>query len=124
MQFVRHAAVVAYTQAWTVLDIAEAKALLLQCWTEDSEIIGPGYYFKGTLSVLNEIERFHREQPGRRAILTSEFDSHGDWTRFTIAMIESDGTKSHEGWDIIEEDGHGKIRRVISFWGSLPPPSP
>jgi hypothetical protein len=52
--------------------------------------------------------------------MTSGFDTHGNWTRFTIAMIEPDGTQSHEGWDIIEEDGHGKILRVLTFWGPLP----
>lgn len=118
-----HAAeLLAYVRAWSEPDTDLAEALLSSCWTEASEIIGPGYHFKGTGAVLAEIERFHAEQPGCRAVVTSAFDTHGHWTRFTIAMIEPDGTLGHEGWDIVEQDDDGKIRRVITFWGPLPDP--
>jgi hypothetical protein len=114
------AALEAYTQAWSEPDAEIVKALLSRCWTEESEIIGPGYYFKGLNAVLDEIQRFHTEQPDYKAIMTSGFDTHGLWTRFTIAMIKPDGSRGHEGWDIVEHDTEGKIRRVISFWGPLP----
>jgi len=113
-------ALVAYTRAWSEQDIRTAEALLASCWTEESEIIGPGYYIKGITAALKDIERFHTEQPGHKAILTSGFDTHGVWTRFTIAMVKPDGTRGHEGWDIVEQDTEGKIRRVVTFWGPLP----
>jgi len=56
-------ALLAYVQAWSEPDIDLATALLSSCWTEESEIVGPGYYFKGISAVLTEIERFHTEQP-------------------------------------------------------------
>ena len=114
------AALVAYIGAWSEKDISLVKALLSSCWTEESEIIGPGYYFQGTTAVLDKIQRFHNEQPGHKASLTSGFDTHGAWTRFTIAMVKPDGTRGHEGWDILEQDNEGKIRRVVTFWGPLP----
>ncbi len=113
-------ALLAYTQAWSEPDIEVAKSLLLSCWTEESEIIGPGYYFKGQSAVLKEIERFHTEQPGYKAIMTSGFETHGYWTRFTIAIVKPDGSRGEEGWDIVEQDNEGKIRRVVTFWGPLP----
>lgn len=113
-------ALLAYVRAWSEPSPDVAMALLASCWTEESEIVGSGYYFKGASAVLDEIERFHREQPGHKAIVTSAFDSHGRWTRFTIAMVNPEGTRTQEGWDIVEQDGEGKIRRVITFWGPLP----
>lgn len=115
-----HSALLAYVQAWSAQDPGTAETLLAKCWTEESEIVGPGYYFKGLSSVLNEIKRFHKEQPGCKAIATSAFDTHGQWTRFEIAMVDPEGTRTHEGSDIVEQDGEGKIRRVITFWGPVP----
>ena len=117
-----NAALLAYVRAWSEPNTEVAKALLFRCWTEESEIIGPGYYFKGTTAVLNEIERYHTEQPGYKAIMTSSFDTHGYWSRFTIAMVKPDGTRGPEGWDIVEQDTEGMIRRVVTFWGPLPGP--
>lgn len=114
------AALLAYVRAWSEPDMEVAKALLSSCWTQDSEIVGPSYYFKGIAAVLNEIERFHTKQPGYRAIMTSGFDTHGCWTRFTIAMLNPDGTRGQDGWDIVEQDGEGRIRKVVTFWGPLP----
>ncbi len=112
----------AYTRAWTEPDPEVVRELVSRCWTEESEIIGPGYYFKGRKAVLDEIARFHREQSDYKVIMTSGFDTHGVWTRFTIAMVKPDGSRGHEGWDVVEQDSEGKIRRVISFWGPLPNP--
>ncbi len=113
-------ALLAYTQAWSEPDMEVVKSLLSSCWTQESEIIGPGYYFKGPSAVIKEIERFHKEQPGYKAIMTSGFESHGNWTRFTIAMVKPDGSRGHEGWNIVEHDAEGRIRRVVTFWGPLP----
>jgi len=115
-----HSALLAYVQAWSASDSETARTLLSKCWTEESEIVGPGYYFKGLGSVLNEIERFHREQPDHKAVATSGFDAHGRWTRFEVAVLNPEGNRTHEGWDIVEQDAEGKIRKVITFWGPLP----
>ena len=117
-------ALLAYVRIWSEPDTEVAKELLSSCWTEDSEIIGPGYCFKGTRAVFEEIERFHREQPGCKSVMTSGFDTHGLWTRFTIAMVKPDGSRGPEGWDIVEQRADGTIHRVITFWGRLPDVDP
>ena len=113
-----HSALLAYVQAWSASDSKAARTRLSKCWTEESEIVGPGYYFKGLGPVLNEIERFHREQPGYKAVARSGFDAHGRWTRFS-SRTEPEGKRTHEGWDIVEQDAEGTIRKVVTFWGSL-----
>jgi hypothetical protein len=111
-----------YARAWSEPDIGVAKALIRSCMTEDAEIIGPGYHFNGVAAVLAELERFHREQAGTKAVLTSAFDTHGRWTRFTFSVEAPDGSKTQEGWDIVECDAQGLVRRVVTFWGPLPGP--
>lgn len=109
----------AYVAVWSEPDAGRRADLLRQCWTEQSEIIGPGYCFKGRQAVLDEAARFHRDQPGFRAVATSAFDRHGRWVRFTIAMVDPQGEVVHEGWDVVELDAEGRIARVVTFWGRL-----
>lgn len=113
-------ALLAYTQAWSAPDLDLAHRLIASCMAEDCEIIGPGYCFVGLPAVLAEIERFHTQQPGAKAVVTSPIDRHGRWARFTIALRAADGRVVHEGWDIVELDAQDKVRRVITFWGALP----
>ena len=108
-----------YARAWSEPDLSVAKALIRSCMSEECEIIGPGYYFQGVAAVLTEVERFHSEQPGTKAVVTSAFDRHGRWARFTIAMETVEGKRTHEGWDIVELDTHGLVLRVVTFWGPL-----
>jgi len=110
----------AYTEVWSEPDPARREELLMRCWSEDSEIIGPGYYFKGTRAVLAEVERFQRHERGSTIVLTSAFDAHTNWVRFTFALLGPDGATVNEGWDIVELAADGRIARVVSFWGALP----
>jgi hypothetical protein len=41
--------------------------------------------------------------------------------RFGIAVVDPSGAKVQEGWDVVELDAQQKIRRVVTFWGVLPP---
>ena len=111
----------AYAAIWSEPDAARREALLKSCWSEDSEIAGPGYAFKGTQAVLAEAARFQAQEPGARVVLTRGFDAHGRWARFTFALLSPDGGVANEGWDLVELAADGRIARVISFWGPLPP---
>jgi hypothetical protein len=115
----------AYTEVWSEPDAERRKELIRTCWSEESEIFGPGYYFKGSSDVLAEIERFQKQKPGFRVVLTSGFDVHTNWARFTFALLGPDGALVDEGWDLVELGRDGRIRKVVSFWGQLPTaPSP
>lgn len=110
----------AYVALWSEPDPARRAGLLQACWTEDSEIVGPQYRFKGMQAVSDEAARFLSEPSGHRAVRTSAFDRHGHWVRFTIALVDAQGALLHEGWDIVELRPDGKIARVVTFWGRLP----
>ena len=115
-------AVQSYCALWSEPDPTRQADLLRACWTEDSEIIGPGYHFKGTREVLEELARYQQDERRYRAVRTSNFDQHGVWIRFSIALLNASGQVVHQGWDIVELRPDLKIARVITFWGTLSSP--
>ncbi len=117
-----YSAVRAYMQAWTTEDPLEVETLIQSCWTEQGEVVGPGYRFKGSKAVIDEIQRFRTDQPGWKAV-TSGLDGHGRWVRFEFTLLDPTGLTSRTGWDVIELDEKNRIARVVTFWGLLPQPS-
>jgi hypothetical protein len=111
----------AYADFWCEPDVGRQRELVDACWSEESEIFGPGYYFKGKKAVLAEAQRFQKSEPGHRIVLTSNFDTHGCWARFTFALLRPDGNLLNEGWDVVQLAEDGLIAKVITFWGKLPP---
>ncbi len=111
-----------YAAIWNEPDQAAREHLVPLCLHEDAVIIGPGYRFTGHREVLDEIARFHRDDPGFKPMLTSGFDVHSGWARFSFVLLDSTGRQVNEGWDLVEFTPDGRIARVISFWGVLPAP--
>lgn len=111
----------AYAAIWSEADRTRRAALLEHCLQPDAEIIGPGYCFRGHQAVSDEVERFHRQEPGYRAVVTSGFAMHHDVARFAVAVLDPQGKAVAEGEDIVVLGADGRIARVITFWGALPP---
>jgi SAM-dependent methyltransferase len=111
----------AYGAVWSERDPAARMALLEQCLVEDAEVIDPDYRLCGRQAVSDDVERFHRETPSFRAALKSGFDAHDGWVRFAVAVLDGDGKVVREGLDVVELADDGRIARVITFWGDLPP---
>ena len=111
----------AYTALWSEADHARRASLLTQCLARDAEIIGPGYRFKGHHAISDEVERFHRDEPGTRAVLASGVARVARWARFAVAIVDPTGAVVAEGEDVVELGADGRIVRVLTFWGALPP---
>lgn len=111
----------AYAALWVEPDAARREALLAKSLSSDAEVVGPGYRFKGYRAISEEVERFLRHDPGSRPVFASGCAAHHDVARFAIAMVDADGTVVAEGEDIVEFAADGRIARVFTFWGALPP---
>jgi len=98
------------------------RSLIADCLGADAEIIGPGYRLRGHRAVEAEVARFLKNEPGVRLALTSGFDSHDGWVRFTFELLDPSDHTVNQGWDLVHLQADGKIGQVITFWGSLPPP--
>jgi hypothetical protein len=59
--------------------------------------------------------------PDARIPATSRPDGHHAMLRFTWRLIRGDGTVN-DGVDFGELDGHGRIKRIVGFFGPFPQP--
>lgn len=112
--------ILAYAGIWSESDPSTQAALIARSLTEGARILGPGYEFTGHAAILAEVQRFNREQPGHRAVLTSGVDAHHNTARFAVAMVNPDGSIPHEGEDIVHFASDGRIELVLTYWGPLP----
>jgi len=110
-----------YFAAFAEPDRARRKVLLLQCLTEDAEILGPGKVFKGHESISDKIDGFHSRRPGERLVLASGLYIFRNIARFGVAIIGADGSLVAKGDAVNEFAENGRISRVFPFWEPLPP---
>lgn len=111
----------AYAAIWSEPDAARREVLLAQSLLGDAEVIGPGFRFKGHRAISAEVERFLHHDPGSRPVFASGYVAHHDVARFAVAMVNQHGVVVAEGEDIVEFAADGRIARVLTFWGALPP---
>jgi hypothetical protein len=111
----------AYAALWAEAEPGRRQSLLDQCLSSDARIIGPGYHLSGHAAISQEVERFLRDEPGVRAVLASGYVLHSRWARFGVAMVDAAGVVVAEGEDVVELDADGRIAKVVTFWGAVPP---
>lgn len=111
----------AYAAIWAEPDAVRRDEFLAQSLLSDAEVIGPGYQFKGHRAISAEVERFLHHDPGSRPVFSSGYVAHHNVARFTVAMLDRQDVVVAEGEDIVEFAEDGRIARVITFWGALPP---
>jgi len=110
-----------YFAAFAEPDRARRKVLLLQCLTEDAEILRPGKVFKGHESISDKIDGFHSRRPGARLVLASGFSIFRNIARFEVAIIGADGSLVATCDGVAEFAQDGRISRMFPFWEPLPP---
>lgn len=111
----------AYEALWAEHDPQRREALSTRCLAENAEIIAPRHHLRGRRAIAEDVARFQREQPGSKAVCASGIDAHNGWARFAVKVVAPDGAVTAEGLDIAEFGADGRIARVITFWGPLPP---
>ena len=110
----------AYVALWAEPDGTKRESLVAKCLARQAEIIGPGFCFKGHQAISEEVDRFHSQSRGSRAVLASGYVTHSNWARFAIAIVRPDRSVATEGEDIVEFGTDGLIVKVLTFWGELP----
>jgi hypothetical protein len=116
-----HAAVDGYARAWLEPDPAARRALLERCWAVDGVYCDPLGRATGRDGLADHIGGFQAEQPGARLEVVTGVDEHDGWLRFGWHLRAPDGSVALEGTDFGELDGDGVLRRIIGFFGPLPP---
>jgi hypothetical protein len=112
----------AYDGAWNARDSQTRGRLLEQAVVPSAELIDPsGGRFTGIDAIAERIRGFGERFPGARVRITSGVDEHHGFARYAWTITAHDGRKVLDGLDIVERGAAGLIKRVIMFFGELPP---
>jgi hypothetical protein len=113
--------VATYTRAWAEPDRAARRPLLERCWAVDGVYCDPLGQVTGRDGLDDHIAGFQARQPGARIEVVSGVDEHDGYLRFAWQLRAADGSVALVGTDFGELDGDGVLRRIIGFFGPLPP---
>jgi hypothetical protein len=106
---------------WNATDEEERHALAEQALTDDAVLQYPTFGARGRDEVIASGERYRRETPGFRIVMTSGVEQHHGWVRVAWRMVLADGSTAAEGQSAGELAQDGRLRRVIGFRNPLPP---
>lgn len=113
--------VVAYVAAWNENDETRRRALIEKCWAENGTITSNYVHVVGREELFANIAAWRRDRPHDLAIFTSGIEHHHTWFRFTVIVVQPDGTTYSEALDVGEVGPDGRIVQIITFHGPLPP---
>lgn len=107
--------------AWNEPDPAKVRGHLDAALATEIEFIDPSIETRGIDEFEANVHQVHADLPGASYARTSGVDSHHGLYRYSWS-ITRDGELVLPGFDVVEVDGHGKVARVIGFFGPLPEP--
>jgi|1185.fasta_scaffold03675_3 hypothetical protein len=113
--------VAAYGAAWDEQDEQARRALLERAWTDDGTYTDPTAHAEGREGLVAHIGGFHARMPGFRIVIASGVDGHGGCLRFAWQMLDPQGEVALEGLDFAEQGPDGRLKRIVGFFGPLPP---
>lgn len=110
-----------YFEMWRATDAAERAALVARSFADDGRHVDPMADAIGHDELAAMLAGVHAGYPGFRIERTSGIDQHGDQLRFAWQLDAADGTPIVTGLDVAELAPDGRLARIASFWGDLPP---
>ena len=112
-----------YCAAWGEKDESKRRELLNRVWATNGVYTDPMSRAAGRAKLAELIANVMNREPfvGARIVPTSAVDSHHGAFRFSWKVVLADGKTALEGLDAGEVDKHGRIRRLVGFFGPLKP---
>jgi hypothetical protein len=102
-------------------DAAERARLLTRSLTEDAELVDSSGRFQGRQAIDQRMAGFGGRFPGARVTISSGIDEHNGFARYAWTIRAPDGATVLEGIDVVERGEENRLRRVVMFFGPLPP---
>lgn len=110
-----------YMRAFTERDADERMRLLALCMTESAQIYGPRVLFTGHVEIAGKMQRFQKNWPDGRLVMSSGLNIFHDAARFGCAIVDPDGNPRASGHAVVQLDPDGRIAKVFPYWEPLPP---
>lgn len=112
----------AYDQAWNAPDDETRQRLLAEALTDEAELVDPtAGTVRGRQAIAARVAGFGERFPGARVEVVSGVDEHSGFARYAWAIRSAGGEVMLDGLDVVQRAPDGRIRRVIMFFGALPP---
>jgi len=113
-----------YNAAWGERDETRRSALLERAWAESGTYTDPQAHVEGRAFLVTHIGLVQRQLPaGVHGVMVSAPDVHHGVFRFAWEFRDAKGGLFMKGEDFGEVDEHGRIRRIVGFFGELMPPA-
>jgi hypothetical protein len=116
-----HAVVARYAAAWNEPDDDARRALLEAAWADGGRYCDPTARVEGRDALHAHIRGFQQQFGGARIEATSGADEHDGYFRFSWALVDADGNRAMDGFDVGHRDRDGRIDLIIGFFGPFPP---
>ena len=110
----------AYVQAWNTTDPSRRRMLLESCWSPGATYQDPATQARGAAELVGVIEAFGARWPGGTVEIVGGVNFHHEWASFAWQVRGGDQEILRDGFDVVELDPSGLIRRVVGFFG-VPP---
>jgi hypothetical protein len=104
--------------AWNESDPVRVREHLRSCLAADVVFVDPSTVVRGFDAFEANIHAFRKRWPGATCVRTSAIDSHHNVHRYHW-RIEERARTLVEGFDVVETDREGRVRRVLGFFGPL-----
>lgn len=109
-----------YLAAYGEPDAATRARLIEAVWAPDARLVDPPLVGEGHAGIDQAAEALQSQFPGHRFRRTSGVDAHHEHLRFAWELVGPDGAVAVAGTDIGTLDAHGRLHRVVGFFGDLP----
>ena len=110
-----------HLEAYGERDAARRDALIADVWAEDGQLIDPPLDAAGRAEISGLAAAMHQHYPDHGFRRASEVDEHHGHFRYAWELVGPDGTVAVAGVDVGELDDDGRLRRIVGFFGDLPP---
>jgi hypothetical protein len=110
-----------YFEAWNETDAGVRCELLSRCLADGAELHDPTGSVRGVAGVSERIGAFQESAPGTTVVRSTGADAHNGFARYGWDIVGGDGAVALAGIDVAEHDADGRLRRVVMFFGPLPP---
>ncbi len=109
-------AIAAYGAAWVERDAERRRAHLEVAWAADAIYCDPLAVVQGREALSEHIGGTQAAIAGGQIAVTSEPVRHHDSAFFRWSMTDASGATVLTGWDVVQLDDTGRIRRLTGFF--------
>jgi hypothetical protein len=93
--------------------------LIANVWSNDGSVIDPRANGIGHEGIAGLAEALLDFFPEHRFERTTTVDAHHGFARYGWALRAPDGSTAVAGTDVAETDEHGRLVRIVGFFGDL-----